>query len=159
MRQEESTKTMNLFEAAQELKRISKSALKNWAVMASSKRIIKLFLIFYIYLRPIFLYALQVNAFRERKALALTLNDTKTAVNKLHQMTNVVVGVIVFALWLLILGIARTRFFVFLSSQVLLAVFIFGNTLKTLFEALVFLFVTHPFDVGDRCEINADQVK
>jgi len=43
MRQEESTKTMNLFEAAQELKRISKSALKNWAVMASSKRIIKLY--------------------------------------------------------------------------------------------------------------------
>jgi small-conductance mechanosensitive channel len=99
-----------------------------------------------------------VNAFRERKALALTLNDTKTAVNKLHQMTNVVVGVIVFALWLLILGIATTHFFVFLSSQILLAVFIFGNTLKTLFEALIFLFVLHPFDVGDRCEIDGIQV-
>jgi mechanosensitive ion channel protein 4/5/6/7/8/9/10 len=159
MRQEEAAKTMDLFEGAQEHKRISKGALKNWAVMASAKRIIKLyFFTYYIYLRPIFLYARQVNAFRERKALALTLNDTKTAVNKLHQMTNVVVGVIVFALWLLILGIATTHFFVFLSSQILLAVFIFGNTLKTLFEALIFLFVLHPFDVGDRCEIDGVQV-
>ncbi|KAF3321434.1 mechanosensitive ion channel protein 6-like protein [Carex littledalei] len=130
MRQEEATKTMNLFEGAHEHRRISKGALKYWAV----------------------------NAFRERKALALTLNDTKTAVNKLHQIVNVVVGVIVFVLWLLILGIATTQFFVFLSSQLVLAVFVFGNTLKTLFEALIFLFVMHPFDVGDRCEIDKVQV-
>ncbi|XP_078161261.1 mechanosensitive ion channel protein 5-like [Carex rostrata] len=129
VRQEEATKTMNLF-GAHEHGPISKRALKNWAV----------------------------NAFRERKALALTLNDTKTAVNKLHQIANVVVGIIVFVLWLLILGIATTHFLVFLSSQLLLAVFIFGNTLKTLFEALIFLFVMHPFDVGDRCEIEEVQV-
>ncbi|XP_078154396.1 mechanosensitive ion channel protein 5-like [Carex rostrata] len=130
MRQEEATKTMNLFEGSHEHKQISKETLKYWAV----------------------------NAFRDRKALALTLNDTKTAVNKLHQIVNVVVGVVVFVLWLLILGIATTQFFVFLSSQLVLAVFIFGNTLKTLFEALIFLFVRHPFDVGDRCEIEEVQV-
>ena len=97
-----------------------------------------------MYLTPICLYALQVNAFRERKALALTLNDTKTAVNKLRQIVNAVVGLIVFVLWLLISGIATTQFFVFLCSQLVLAVFIFGNTLKTLFEAIIFLFVRHP---------------
>ncbi|OEL26902.1 Mechanosensitive ion channel protein 8 [Dichanthelium oligosanthes] len=130
MRREEAIKAMDLFEGAQEHNRVSKRSLKSWVV----------------------------NAFRERKALALTLNDTKTAVNKLNQMANVVVGIIVFALWLLILGIATTHFFVFLSSQLLLAVFVFGNTLKTVFEAIVFLFVMHPFDVGDRCEIEGVQV-
>ncbi|PUZ76980.1 hypothetical protein GQ55_1G333800 [Panicum hallii var. hallii] len=130
MRREEAIKAMDLFEGAQEHNRVSKRSLKNWVV----------------------------NAFRERKALALTLNDTKTAVNKLNQMANVVVGIIVFALWLLILGIATTHFFVFLSSQLLLAVFVFGNTLKTVFEAIVFLFVMHPFDVGDRCEIEGVQM-
>ena len=70
-------------------------------------------------------------------------------------MANVVVGLIVFALSLLILGVATTHFFVFLSSQLLVAVFVFGNTLKTIFEAIIFLFVMHPFDVGDRCEIGA----
>ncbi|CAM0951925.1 unnamed protein product [Alopecurus aequalis] len=130
MRQEEALKAMDLFEGAQEHNRVSKRSLKNWVV----------------------------NAFRERKALALTLNDTKTAVNKLHQMANVVVVLIVLALWLLILGITTTRFFVVISSQLLVAVFIFGNTLKTIFEAIIFLFVMHPFDVGDRCEVDNMQV-
>ncbi|XP_062222508.1 mechanosensitive ion channel protein 6-like [Phragmites australis] len=129
VRQEEVIKAINLFEGAQE-NRVSKRSLKNWVV----------------------------NAFRERKALALTLNDTKTAVNKLNLMANVFVGIIVFALCLLILGIATTHFFVFLSSQLLVVVFVFGNTLKTVFEAIVFLFVMHPFDVGDRCEIEDVQV-
>lgn len=101
---------------------------------------------------------LQVNAFRERKALALTLNDTKTAVNKLHQMVNVLVGVIIVVICLLILNIATSKFLVFISSQIVVVAFIFGNTCKTIFEAIIFLFVMHPFDVGDRCEIDGVQV-
>jgi len=73
-------------------------------------------------------------------------------------MANVVVALIVLALWLLILGIATSKFFVLLSSQLLVAVFMFGNTLRTIFEAIVFLFVMHPFDVGDRCEVDGMQV-
>ncbi|KAJ3680466.1 hypothetical protein LUZ60_016744 [Juncus effusus] len=129
MRHEEALKAMNLFEGSNENKKVSRRSIKNWVV----------------------------NAYKERKALALTLNDTMTAVNKLQLMANVVVGVIVFALWLLILEIATTRFFVFLSSQLLLAVFIFGNTLKTVFESIVFLFVMHSYDVGDRVEIDEVQ--
>lgn len=88
----------------------------------------------------------------------MTLNDTKTAVNKLHQMVNVVVAIVVVVIWLLILGIATTHFLVLISSQLLLVAFIFGNTCKTTFEAIVFLFVMHPFDVGDRCEVDGVQV-
>ncbi|CAN4123044.1 unnamed protein product [Withania somnifera] len=126
MREEEALKTMQLFEGGTEAKGISKRALKNW----------------------------MVNAFRERRALALSLNDTKTAVNKLHHMLNVLVGVIILVIWLLILKVATTHFLVFMSSQVLLVVFMFGNTAKTTFEAIIFLFVMHPFDVGDRVEID-----
>jgi small-conductance mechanosensitive channel len=35
-------------------------------------------------------------------------------------------------------------------SSVLLGLsFIFGNSIRTVFESVVFLFVVHPFDVGD----------
>lgn len=101
---------------------------------------------------------IQVNAFRERRALALTLDDTKTAVNNLHRMVNFVVGIIIFIIWLLILGITTGKFLLLISSQVLLVVFIFGNSCKTTFEAIIFLFVMHPYDVGDRCEIDGVQV-
>lgn len=111
-----------------------------------------------LFLESYYTTILQVNVFRDRRALSLTLNDTKTAVNKLHQIANVIVAIVVVAIWLLILNIATTHFFVFLSSQILLLVFVFGNTFKTAFEAMIFLFVMHPFDVGDRCEVNGVQV-
>ncbi|XP_030511683.2 mechanosensitive ion channel protein 6-like [Rhodamnia argentea] len=130
MRDDEALKTMSLFEGADESKKISKSCLKNWLV----------------------------NAFRERRALALTLNDTKTAVNKLHRVVNVIVGIVILIIWLLILGIATTKFLLFLSSQLVLVAFVFGNTCKTVFEAIIFLFVMHPYDVGDRCEIDGVQM-
>lgn len=130
MQDEEATKTMSLFEGASESKKISKKCLKNWVV----------------------------NAFRERRALALTLNDTKTAVNKLHRMVNIMVGIVIAVIWLLILGIATSKFLLFLSSQLLLVAFIFGNTCKTVFESIIFLFVIHPFDVGDRCEVDGVQM-
>lgn len=130
MREDETVKTINLFEGASETGKISKSALKNWVV----------------------------NAFRERRALALTLNDTKTAVNKLHRMLNFVVAIIILVIWLLILGIATSKIILFVTSQLVLVAFVFGNTCKTIFEAIIFLFIMHPFDVGDRCEIDGVQV-
>jgi small-conductance mechanosensitive channel len=100
----------------------------------------------------------QVNVYRERRALSLSLSDTKTAVNKLHQILNVILFTILIIIWLLVLGIATKNLLVFVSSQLLLVVFIFGNTCKNIFEAIVFLFVLHPFDVGDRCIIDGTQV-
>lgn len=130
MREDEALKTMRLIESGTETSGISKHALKNWAV----------------------------DAFRERRALALSLNDTKTAVNKLHQMLNVLVAILILVIWLLILRVATMHFLVFLSSQILLVVFIFGNSAKTTFEAIIFLFVMHPFDVGDRVEVDGVQM-
>lgn len=100
----------------------------------------------------------QVNVYQERRALALSLSDTKTAVNKLHRVLDVILLLLVLVIWLLVLGVATSQFLVFVSSQLLLIVFVFGNTLKTTFEAIVFLFIMHPFDVGDRCLIDGVQV-
>lgn len=88
----------------------------------------------------------------------MSLKDTKTAVDELHNLLNVLVAIIILIIWLIILGVSITHFLVFVSSQLLLAVFIFGNTCRTVFEAIVFLFVMHPFDVGDRCEVEGVQV-
>lgn len=104
------------------------------------------------------LWCSQVNVYQERRALALSLSDTKSAVSKLHRMIDVVLSIIVLVIWLLILDIATTQLLLFVSSQLVLMVFIFGNTLKTVFEAIVFVFVYHPFDVGDRCLIDGVMV-
>ncbi|KAB1203601.1 Mechanosensitive ion channel protein 8 [Morella rubra] len=130
MSKDKALKTMRLFGVAAENKGVSDSSLRDW----------------------------MVNAFRERRALALSLKDTKTAVDELHNLLNVLVAIIILIIWLIILGVPITHFLVFISSQLLLAVFIFGNTCRTVFEAIVFLFVMHPFDVGDRCEVEGVQM-
>jgi small-conductance mechanosensitive channel len=91
-------------------------------------------------------------------SLAQSLNDTKTAVNELHRIVSVVVAIIIITVWLLMLGIASTKVLLLTGTQLLLLGFMFGNTLKQLFEAIIFLFVMHPFDVGDRCIVDGVQV-
>ena len=44
----------------------------------------------------------------------------------------------------------------FVCTSVTQATFVFGNQLRNLFEAIVFLFVVHPYDVGDRVYIDND---
>nr|XP_043619109.1 mechanosensitive ion channel protein 6-like [Erigeron canadensis] len=128
--EDEALKIIRLLDDASETKGISKRALKTW----------------------------MVNVFKERRSLALSLYDTKTAVDNLQQILNVVVGIILTVMWIIILKFATTQFFIFLSSQLVLVAFVFGNTCKTLFEAIVFVFVVHPYDVGDRCEIDGVQM-
>ncbi|KAK1360560.1 Mechanosensitive ion channel protein [Heracleum sosnowskyi] len=127
---DEAEKAMEIIEGTPASYKISKKDLGNWVV----------------------------NAFIERKALAFSLNDTKTAVNKLHNMVNVLVSIIIVIISLVILGLTSRQLLVAISSQLVVVTFIFGNTCKTIFEALIFLFVMHPFDVGDRCEIGGVQM-
>lgn len=111
------------------------------------------------YLKLIYLFSChQVKAYLDRKSLAHSLNDTKTAVMQLHNLIRVLVIIIIIIITLLLMGIATTKILLVISSQLLVVVFIFGNACKTVFEALIFVFIMHPFDVGDRCVIDGIQV-
>ncbi|CAH9126589.1 unnamed protein product [Cuscuta epithymum] len=99
-----------------------------------------------------------VKIYKDRKTLSHALNDTKTAVRQLNKLVTGILIVVIMVIWLLLVGIATTKVIVFLSSQLVVAVFMFGNTCKTVFEAIVFVFVVHPFDVGDRCVVDGVQM-
>ena len=99
-----------------------------------------------------------MNVYVERKSLSHSLNDTKTAIEELNRLSSVFVAVVVLIVWLILMGFLTTQVLVFISSQLLLIVFVFGNTAKTVFEAIIFVFVMHPFDVGDRCVVDGVQV-
>ncbi|KAF3446096.1 hypothetical protein FNV43_RR11275 [Rhamnella rubrinervis] len=94
-----------------------------------------------------------VKVYKGRKALAHALNDTKTAISQLNKLVSGIIIVVTLLVWLLLMGIATTKVLVVLSSQIVAASFMIGNTCKAVFDALMFVFVMHPFDVGDRCVI------
>ncbi|XP_057430852.1 mechanosensitive ion channel protein 10-like [Lotus japonicus] len=130
MKIEEVESVLPLFEGAVETGRIKRKSLKNWLV----------------------------KVYFERRSLVHSLNDTNTAVDDLNKLASVVVLVVILIVWLLLMGFLTTQVLVFISSQLLLVVFIFGNTAKTVFEAIIFVFVMHPYDVGDRCVIDGVQM-
>ncbi|XP_020553576.1 mechanosensitive ion channel protein 10-like isoform X2 [Sesamum indicum] len=130
MPKEEVDNAIPLFEGAAESRRIKRSAFRNWVV----------------------------KAYNERKCLAVSLNDAKTAIEELNKIASAFVLLVIVILWLLLMEITTTKVLVFISSQLLLVVFMFGNTAKMIFEAIIFVFVVHPFDVGDRCVVDGVQM-
>uniref|UniRef100_A0A1J3E2A6 Mechanosensitive ion channel protein n=1 Tax=Noccaea caerulescens TaxID=107243 RepID=A0A1J3E2A6_NOCCA len=95
-----------------------------------------------------------VKVYKSRKALAHSLNDTKTAVKQLNKLVTAILIVITVVIWLLLLEVATTKVLLFFSTQLVALAFIIGSTCKNLFESIVFVFVMHPYDVGDRCVVD-----
>ncbi|KAK7386815.1 hypothetical protein VNO78_27152 [Psophocarpus tetragonolobus] len=115
-----------LFEGAIETGQISKSSFRNWVI----------------------------RAYYERKALAQSLNDTKTAVQQLHKIASAVVSVIIIIVMFLLMEVATPKVILFVITQTVLIGVAFQSTCKTVLEAIIFVFVMHPFDIGDRCVID-----
>jgi len=74
-----------------------------------------------------------VNVYLERKSLAHSLNDTKTAIEELNKIASVIVLIVALIVGLLMMGFLTTQILVFISSQLLLVAFMFGNSAKTMF--------------------------
>jgi small-conductance mechanosensitive channel len=53
-------------------------------------------------------------------------------------------------LGLVIFGVSLGPVLVTSMSLILALTFMVGNSAKNMFEGIIFLFITHPFDVGDR---------
>ncbi|PNH11269.1 Mechanosensitive ion channel protein 10 [Tetrabaena socialis] len=139
-----------------------------------------------------------VRVYKERKKLALTLQDTRTVVAKLELICGCVLH-IVFAFFYLVIFQASGRgnpgareeggggenpkhrplylktrswqewafsyvnvreLWLTFSSVTLAFVFVFGNSIRSIYEAVLYLFVVHPYDVGDWLLLaNGDMVK
>ncbi|KAK3831967.1 MAG: Mechanosensitive ion channel-domain-containing protein [Linnemannia gamsii] len=92
--------------------------------------------------------------YKERKDLHTALRDLSQAVGKL----DIIFLTIVFIVWLIailsIFGASVVQNMLSIGSFLVALSFVFGNSLRTLFENIVFLFITHPYDSGDLCDID-----
>ncbi|KAG2331812.1 hypothetical protein Bca4012_018687 [Brassica carinata] len=95
-----------------------------------------------------------IKVYTSRKALGHSLDDTKTAVKQVDKLIAGVLTIITFIIWLILLDIASTKFLLVFSSQFVGLAFMIGSTCKNIFESFVFVFVMHPYDVGDRCVVD-----
>ena len=94
-----------------------------------------------------------VEIFEARCDLALSLKDTKTVIGKLENVVGVVVHIIFVFLYMLVFNVDVIKTYLALSSLILAFSFVFQNSIRTMYENVVFLFVVHPFDVGDVLQV------
>ncbi|KAK9815600.1 hypothetical protein WJX72_006571 [[Myrmecia] bisecta] len=90
-----------------------------------------------------------IQIYQERKNLAFTLKDTKTVVGKLERIIGTVIHVLFIFFYLIIFSVDVSKVWLTISSVVVAFSFIFGASMAALYQSVVFLFVVHPFDVGD----------
>lgn len=88
--------------------------------------------------------------YRERRALATSLKDMNSALQKLDMVLLFLGLIIVIFIWLLIFSPDEAvANLVPMSTLIVGFSFVFGNSAKNIFESMIFIFATHPYDVGD----------
>ena len=98
-----------------------------------------------------------VEIYERRRDLAKSL---ASASGVLATLERIILSALYFLLVFVVLGIFEQNIVEmwFTASSMLLAfVFMFGNSIKQLFESVIFIFVIHPFDVGDAVLIDNER--
>lgn len=97
-----------------------------------------------------------IRIYCERKDLARSMRDMSQATGKLDIILMIVFACIWAIVVMAVFGVDIGTQLMPLWSAFIAASFIFGNSAKDAFESIIFVFVTHPFDTGDRIFIGTE---
>lgn len=99
-----------------------------------------------------------LRVYKERRSLWRSMHDVGAALKTLDQLLLLFALVVLFFISLSIFGVSVTQSLTSAYSLGLAASFVFKNSASNVFDAIMFLFVTHPFDTGDRCFIDNENL-
>lgn len=92
----------------------------------------------------------------EKQSIEDSLCDVAKAVGALDYFLGAIFVFLYILLAFTIFKVPVETFISTILAFLLPTTFIFGASLKNTFESIIFLFITHPFDVGDRVDIDTD---
>jgi small-conductance mechanosensitive channel len=91
---------------------------------------------------------------KERKSLARSMRDVDSAIRKLDDVLVIVVFIIAIFIMISFLNSNFATTLATAGTALLSLSFIFAVTCQEILASILFLFYKHPFDVGDRVDIN-----
>lgn len=95
---------------------------------------------------------------RERHAIASSMHDVDQAIHVLDNLLMTVAFIIVVFLFVAMLNKNFTTTLATAGTALLSLSFVFAITCQEVLGSCIFLFVKHPFDVGDRVDIGENQL-
>jgi small-conductance mechanosensitive channel len=99
------------------------------------------------------LEAVCVEIGKERKSITASLKDLDSVVGKLDDVLFFVVAVITILVLISLLSTSASGVLTSAGSAVLALSWLFSATAQEFLQSVIFVFVKHPFDVGDRVSI------
>ncbi|GAB5592855.1 hypothetical protein Unana1_07755 [Umbelopsis nana] len=97
-----------------------------------------------------------IRIYKERKLLSASMRDLSQASGKLDKILLTIAVIIWAVIVCASFGINVGTSLMPLWTMFVAVSFIFGNSAKDMFESIIFVFVTHPYDIGDRVFIGAE---
>ncbi|KAK9748081.1 hypothetical protein RND81_02G034300 [Saponaria officinalis] len=94
-----------------------------------------------------------IKVYQDRKKLLQALNDNKMATKQLNVLLRAMLVIMGTIAWLLWIDVLTTTLLAAFLTSLAGGVFIFGESFKSTFQSIMFVFVIHPFDIGDKCII------
>lgn len=99
-----------------------------------------------------------VKVYKERRLLSRSIRDVGVALKMLDRILLLIAMIVLFFISLSVFGINVTQSLTSVYTLGLAASFVFRSSASNAFDAIMFLFVTHPFDTGDRCFIGTENL-
>ncbi|EXJ73973.1 uncharacterized protein A1O5_02267 [Cladophialophora psammophila CBS 110553] len=99
------------------------------------------------------LEAVCVEIGRERKSITASLKDLDSVVSKLDDVLFFIVGVVTLLVLISLISTSAAGVLTSAGSAVLALSWLFSATAQEFLQSCIFVFVKHPFDVGDRVSI------
>ncbi|KAK4570300.1 hypothetical protein LTR86_002380 [Recurvomyces mirabilis] len=94
---------------------------------------------------------------RERKAIASSMHDVDQAINVLDNLFSAVVFIAVVFIFVAFLNKSFVTTLATAGTALLSLSFVFSATCQEVLGSCIFVFVKHPYDVGDRIDLGPDQ--
>ncbi|KAI9699537.1 MAG: hypothetical protein M1820_007168 [Bogoriella megaspora] len=95
---------------------------------------------------------------RERKSIANSMHDVDQAINVLDRMLMVVVALVAVLILVAFLNTSFVTTLATTGTALLSLSFVFSATAQEILGSCIFLFVKHPYDIGDRVEISTEEL-
>ncbi|TKX22485.1 hypothetical protein C1H76_5267 [Elsinoe australis] len=99
------------------------------------------------------LEAVCVEIGRERKSITASLKDLDSVVSKLDDVFMFVVAIIVILVFISLISTSAATAITSAGSALLALSWLFSATAQEFLQSVIFVFVKHPFDVGDRVSV------
>ncbi|KAF8165120.1 Mechanosensitive ion channel-domain-containing protein [Crassisporium funariophilum] len=99
-----------------------------------------------------------LKTYKERRFLSRSMRDVGEALRTLDRILLFFAGVVLFFISLSVFGVEVGDSLSSVYTIGIAASFIFKNAASSAFDAIMFLFVTHPYDTGDRIFIDQENL-